>query len=59
MSVSLGTAVGYLSLDYTQFSKNLKSAVNEASSMSGKLSDTLGEGFSTVGKKMETVGKGL
>lgn len=59
MSVSLGTAVGYLSLDYTQFSKNLKSAVDEASSMSGKLSDTLGEGFSTVGKKMETVGKGL
>ena len=59
MSVSLGTAVGYLSLDYTQFSKNLKSAVDEASSMSGKLSDTLGEGFSTAGKKMETVGKGL
>ena len=57
MAIPVGTAVGYLTLDYSQFSSNLTTAVNEASSLSGKLSDTLGSGFRTIGDSISTVGR--
>lgn len=55
--IPVGTAVGYLTLDYTQFSSNLKTAIGEATSLSGKFSDTLGKGLTTVGNQIAGVGK--
>lgn len=55
--IPVGTAVGYLTLDYSQFSSNLKTAIGEATSMSGKFSDTLGKGLTTVGNQIAGVGK--
>lgn len=55
--IPVGTAVGYLTLDYTQFSSNLKIAIGEATSLSGKFSDTLGKGLTTVGDKIAGAGK--
>ena len=55
--IPVGTAVGYLTLDYSQFSSNLKTAIGEATSLSGKFSDTLGKGLTTVGNKIAGVGK--
>lgn len=57
--IPVGTAVGYLTLDYTQFSRNLKIAIGEATSLSGKFSDTLGKGLTTVGDKIAGAGKTL
>lgn len=57
--IPVGTAVGYLTLDYTQFSSNLKTAIGEATSLSGKFSDTLGKGLTTVGNQIAGVGKTL
>lgn len=57
--IPVGTAVGYLTLDYSEFSSNLKTAVGEATSMSGKFSDTLGSGLKTVGNQISSVGKTL
>lgn len=57
--IPVGTAVGYLTLDYTQFSSNLKTAIGEATSLSGKFSDTLGKGLTTVGNKIAGAGKTL
>lgn len=57
--IPVGTAVGYLTLDYSEFSSNLKTAIGEATSMSGKFSDTLGKGLTTVGNQIASVGKGL
>lgn len=57
--IPVGTAVGYLTLDYTQFSSNLKTAIGEATSLSGKFSDTLGKGLTTVGDKIAGVGKAM
>lgn len=57
--IPVGTAVGYLTLDYTQFSSNLKIAIGEATSLSGKFSDTLGKGLTTVGNKIAGAGKTL
>lgn len=57
--IPVGTAVGYLTLDYTQFSSNLKTAIGEATSLSGKFSDTLGKGLTTVGNHIAGVGKTL
>ena len=57
--IPVGTAVGYLTLDYSKFSSNLKTAIGEATSMSGKLSDTLGRGLSTVGNSIASVGRTL
>lgn len=55
--IPVGTAVGYLTLDYSQFSSNLKTAIGEATSLSGKFSDTLGKGLTTVGNQIAGVGK--
>ena len=55
--IPVGTAVGYLTLDYTQFSSNLKTAIGEATSLSGKFSDTMGKGLTTVGNQIASVGK--
>lgn len=57
--IPVGTAVGYLTLDYTQFSSNLKTAIGEATSLSGKFSDTLGKGLTTVGNQIAGVGKAM
>lgn len=57
--IPVGTAVGYLTLDYKQFSSNLKTAIGEATSLSGKFSDTLGKGLTTVGNHIAGVGKTL
>lgn len=57
--IPVGTAVGYLTLDYTQFSSNLKTAIGEATSLSGKLSDTMGKGLTTIGNQIAGVGKTL
>ena len=57
--IPVGTAVGYLTLDYSQFSSNLKTAIGEATSLSGKFSDTLGKGLTTVGNQIAGVGKTL
>lgn len=57
--IPVGTAVGYLTLDYTQFSTNLKTAVNEATGLSGKFSDTMGKGLTTVGNQIAGVGRTL
>ena len=59
MAIPVGTAVGYLTLDYSDFKKNLTSAVNESNSLSGKLSDTLGTGLTTIGDKLSAVGSAL
>lgn len=59
MAIPVGTAVGYLTLDYTDFSKNLKTAVSEANSLSGKFADTLGSGLTTVGENISSVGTTL
>lgn len=55
--IPVGTAVGYLTLDYSQFSSNLKTAIGEATNLSGKFSDTLGKGLTTVGNQIAGVGK--
>lgn len=57
--IPVGTAVGYLTLDYSQFSSNLKTAIGEATSLSGKFSDTLGKGLTTVGNQIAGVGKAM
>lgn len=57
MSISLGTAIGYLSLDITDFNKKLNTALGEATTMSSKFSSTLGSGLDTVGKSVTNVGK--
>lgn len=57
--IPVGTAVGYLTLDYSQFSSNLKIAIGEATSLSGKFSDTLGKGLTTVGNQIAGVGKAM
>ena len=59
MAIPVGTAVGYLTLDYTDFSKNLKTAVSEANQLSGKFADTLGSGLSTIGDQISSVGSSL
>ena len=59
MAIPVGTAVGYLTLDYSDFSKNLKTAVGEANQLSNKFADTLGSGLSTIGSQMTTVGTNL
>lgn len=59
MAIPVGTAVGYLTLDYTDFSKNLKTAVSEANQLSGKFADTLGSGLSTIGEQISSVGSSL
>lgn len=59
MAIPVGTAVGYLTLDYTDFSKNLKTAVSEANQLSGKFADTLGSGLTTIGDKISSVGSSL
>lgn len=59
MAIPVGTAVGYLTLDYSDFSKNLGTAINEASSFSGKMSDTLGQGLKTIGNSISSVGRTL
>ena len=55
--IPVGTAVGYLTLDYSQFSSNLKTAISEATGLSDRLSQTLGNGLTTVGDKIAGVGK--
>lgn len=57
--IPVGTAVGYLTLDYSSFTKNLNTAVGEANSLSNKFADTLGSGLQTVGDKISTVGTTL
>lgn len=59
MAIPVGTAVGYLTLDYTDFSKNLKTAVSEANQLSGKFADTLGSGLTTIGDQISSVGSRL
>lgn len=56
MPIPVGTAVGYLTLDYSDFNKNLTTAVSEATTLSGKFSSTLGQGLSTVGSSISSVG---
>lgn len=57
--IPVGTAVGYLTLDYSQFSTNLKTAIGEATSLSGKFSDTFGKGLTTLGNQISSVGTTL
>ena len=59
MAIPVGTAVGYLTLDYTDFSKNLKTAVSEANQLSGKFADTIGSGLTTIGDQISSVGSSL
>lgn len=57
--IPVGTAVGYLTLDYTRFSRNLTTAVNQANSLANKFSDTLGSGLQTIGGKISAAGTTL
>lgn len=59
MAVPVGTAVGYLTLDYSDFSRNLKTAVGEANSLSNKFSDTVGSGLTAIGDQISSVGASL
>ncbi len=59
MAIPVGTAVGYLDLDYSKFSKKLDTAISEANGLSMKLSDTLGSGLTTVGNKIAGLGTAL
>ena len=59
MAIPVGTAVGYLDLDYSKFSKKLDTAVTEANGLSRKFSDTIGSGLTTVGDKIAGVGTKL
>ncbi len=59
MAIPVGTAVGYLDLDYSSFSKKLDTAVSEANSLSGKFADTIGSGLTTIGDKISSVGTKL
>lgn len=59
MAIPVGTAVGYLTLDYSDFSRNLKTAVTEANGLSNKFADTIGSGLSTIGNQISTVGSSL
>lgn len=59
MAIPVGTAVGYLDLDYSSFSKKLDTAVTEANGLSTKFADTLGSGLTTIGDKISSVGTKL
>ena len=59
MAIPVGTAVGYLDLDYSKFSKKLDTAISEANGLSMKFSDTLGSGLTTVGNKIAGLGTAL
>lgn len=55
--IPVGTAVGFLNLDYSNFTTGLNNAVNEATIASGRLSQTIGEGLSTIGSTMANAGR--
>lgn len=55
--IPVGTAVGFLNLDYSNFTTGLNNAVNEATIASGRLSQTIGSGLSTIGSTMANAGK--
>lgn len=57
--IPVGTAVGFLNLDYSNFTTGLNNAVNEATITSGRLSQTIGSGLSTIGDKMANAGKAM
>lgn len=59
MAIPVGTAVGYLDLDYSKFSNKLNTAVTEANGLSNKFADTIGSGLTTIGDKISTVGSKL
>lgn len=59
MAIPVGTAVGYLDLDYSKFSKKLDTAITEANGLSQKFSDTIGSGLTTIGDKISSVGTKL
>lgn len=59
MSVAVGTAVGYLTLDYSKFKSSLNAAVFEATALSTKFSETLGTGLQNIGNSIATVGSTL
>ena len=57
--IPVGTAVGFLALDYTSFTKGLDKAVQESSSLSGKFSSTIGQGLSSIGEIATAAGTKL
>lgn len=58
MALDLGTAVGYLDLDTSQFQNGLQSAFSQLKTFTDK-SATAGQQWSALGKTMATVGSGL
>ena len=59
MAIPVGTAVGYLDLDYSSFTKKLDTAITEANGLSTKFADTIGSGLTTIGDKISSVGTRL
>lgn len=59
MAIPVGTAVGYLDLDYSNFTKKLDTAITEANGLSTKFADTIGSGLTTIGDKISSVGTRL
>lgn len=57
--ISLGTAVGYLALNYTEFMNGLNVAVQQSSILGGALSGGIGNGLKSIGDFATSAGMKL